>query len=798
MGKRPNKNAPYARSTIPAPAAVAKPVSSMLARFLPAAQATAQSLEQAPPVWNEQTVKDFLEKLPSDEQNRFEPFIESFVHLGTHAAQAHAAYETKAQDLQSLRLSLAQDEEALAEQRKALELERVRLEADRSLMDQTLEDHMTARSELVSAREALAVREAQVRGGLVMEREAALAVLQEQIAELEAKRDELPSLIALQRQELMARARQDAKLLTESASQEAQALLQREAELTTREVEIRRREAKLHLEEEVVKTRERGVQEQAREQAQVRVDEVESKLARATTEADRVRRVRDALQTELEGLEHLREAVGDDPQALLDERDRLRLQNRQLAGELQDLRDRASEDDSKALRGRCEVLQQRLDAQKAELSELREQSQRWELGVTERENAETVRLVLEKHKALLGRAVQELKQQVGELVEKSNESTVFPELSRMDKDLVLRVTTESAPPLSTLVDELQSRIAYAEAGKQLFFPKQVLQLFVGGLAMSQLHILQGISGTGKTSLVTAFCAAIGAHCQVVSVQAGWRDQHDLIGHYNAFEKRYYEKDTLQALYRAQTEAQKDMLHVILLDEMNLSRPEQYFAEFLSKMEVTSDKRLITLMESRPASGAPSLLRDGRQILLPDNVWFIGTANHDETTNAFADKTHDRAFVLELPKHAPGTSKLPRPKTKAIWSFSQLTEQFREARVKHAEQVRQLLQRIDGSDLTKVLNDKFNEGWGHRLEQQLLRFLPVVLECGGTPALALDHMLATRMFRDGKVTGRHNKSADDLREVQDALEQLWHEAGLGDSPASCLKALEKDIQRLERH
>ena len=77
--------------------------------------------------------------------------------------------------------------------------------------------------------------------------------------------------------------------------------------------------------------------------------------------------------------------------------------------------------------------------------------------------------------------------------------------------------------------------------------------------MSQLHILQGISGTGKTSLATAFAKAVGGVCTTIPVQAGWRDRADLLGHYNAFEKRYYERNTLQAIYRAQTEAYDDFI-----------------------------------------------------------------------------------------------------------------------------------------------------------------------------------------------------------------------------------------------
>ena len=136
--------------------------------------------------------------------------------------------------------------------------------------------------------------------------------------------------------------------------------------------------------------------------------------------------------------------------------------------------------------------------------------------------------------------------------------------------------------------------------------------------MNQLHIFQGMSGTRKTSLAKAFAKAVGGFCADISVQAGWRDRDDLLGHYNAFEKRFYEKDCLQGLYRAQTDPYSDRCNVILLDEMNLSRPEQYFAEFLSAIEKNDPlDRLISLSESR-LPHAPRMLVEGRRIHVPRN------------------------------------------------------------------------------------------------------------------------------------------------------------------------------------
>ena len=68
---------------------------------------------------------------------------------------------------------------------------------------------------------------------------------------------------------------------------------------------------------------------------------------------------------------------------------------------------------------------------------------------------------------------------------------------------------------------------------------------------------------------------------IIEVQAGWRDRHDLFGHYNTFERRFQEEPFLLALYKAQTPRYRDRPFFIVLDEMNLARPEQYFSVLLS-------------------------------------------------------------------------------------------------------------------------------------------------------------------------------------------------------------------------
>ena len=104
--------------------------------------------------------------------------------------------------------------------------------------------------------------------------------------------------------------------------------------------------------------------------------------------------------------------------------------------------------------------------------------------------------------------------------------------------------------------------------------------------------------------------------------------------------------------------------------------------------------------------------------------------------------------------------------------------------------RQRLRFINGSDLTSLLLNQWQLGWGNRFETQFKRFVPVVLEAGGSESIAVDHMLHSRMFREGKVVGRHDMIEDDLTRVRQELLKLWAECELTGEPTRCLRALSR--------
>jgi len=306
--------------------------------------------------------------------------------------------------------------------------------------------------------------------------------------------------------------------------------------------------------------------------------------------------------------------------------------------------------------------------------------------------------------------------------------------------------------------------------------------------MSRLHLLQGISGTGKTSLAIAFSRAVNGGSKLIEVQAGWRDRQDLIGYYNAFEKRFYESEFLQAIYEAQCPFYQDKIYLIILDEMNLSRPEQYFADFLSKLEQESPQLTLINDSNRPY---PTLFKDHKTLKIPNNIWFIGTANQDETTLEFADKTYDRSHIMELERHQEEFT-IPELNYRNPIAYSALINAFKKAEntyQKHANQAFNFLNEY----LANKLANNFKVGWGNRLERQMKSFIPVVIASGGTIGEATDHILATKILR--KIKDRYDLSATDLRKLKEDLTIYWSELD-PNQPTESLNIINNEIKRID--
>ena len=521
------------------------------------------------------------------------------------------------------------------------------------------------------------------------------------------------------------------------------------------------------------------IEDKVRDAVTDRESRLQSALARCKELAEQISRYE---ETE-------RVASGKTREQLLAELSSLQEHNGKLVSELAR---KPADDQIARLRGlesENETLHSDLARLLQENQMLQSQTSKLSIGVAEIQNLRDQKAAWDAREQAWRVCVKDLRQDLGDLVDKSKAKQVFPSLIEMDGDVNFQTpptsVREKLPPLKDLVEEIRHRIGE----NKLFYREKDVRTFLAGLATSRLHLLQGISGTGKTSLPREFARAIGATSARVEVQSGWRDRNDLLGYYNAFEKRYYESEFLQALYRAQQPQYRHLPFFIVLDEMNLSHPEHYFADFLSALEENPDKQRVSLLTSR-IDGAPQLLDDGRWLRIPRNVWFIGTANHDETTKDFADKTYDRSHVMEFPRHPeafisrPLNSPVPIPQEAFELVFNSAANTHKDA----AFRAKTFLEK----SLTQQLA-KLGLGWGNRLENQMNRFVPVIIEAGGTLGEATDHILATKLLR--KLRGRFDLGGKQLEEFQTHLIQEWDKFDKPNQPEKCYELLEREIKRL---
>ena len=278
---------------------------------------------------------------------------------------------------------------------------------------------------------------------------------------------------------------------------------------------------------------------------------------------------------------------------------------------------------------------------------------------------------------------------------------------------------------------------YASYKLNLYYHISDIRAFVAGMAVSQILILQGMSGTGKTSLAHAMGSFLENTSTVIPVQPMWKERTDLLGYYNEFTKRFNETLLLEKMYEANY---SEDIYVTVLDEMNIARVEYYFAEFLSLLELPDpDERYIDVV-SDIWSTDPLQFKNGR-LKLPYNMWFIGTANNDDSTFAISDKVYDRAMVLNLDEKC---ERFTAPKTKNIHMSAEHFRALVKEALKEYEITGRNLQRLEALD--KYLIEHFHITFGNRIMKQIRQYIPVYVSCGGTELEALDDILSKKIIR----------------------------------------------------
>lgn len=420
---------------------------------------------------------------------------------------------------------------------------------------------------------------------------------------------------------------------------------------------------------------------------------------------------------------------------------------------------------------------------------------------------EIVKQEVEATNALNEHLLQELESHKTALESRTGDTC--PSLSKVDTeteaddfkaDVMKRMQRPELSNLGDIVTHVKNFAGSRQIEEQLYYTDNDIRAFLAGMAVSRLIILQGMSGTGKSSLPRIFSQAISGFNRLIPVESSWRDRNELLGYYNDFNKKFNAKSFTIELYRSSKERCQVIPTFIVLDEMNLARIEYYFSDFLAILqEPDHDKWLIELVSSDmrtlpmelpdsvkakmqredPAiyaiwekiersrqgdlkaetsdedkelltaylskmgqlTGAKDLI-DGRKIKVTDNIWFIGTANRDESTFEISDKVYDRAQVVSLNRKGVSEGNYTPVNTKYI-SVDKLLALFQEA-INNNQYKKEVEERLEALD--SVLMEKFDLSFGNRIVTQTINFVGVYTAAKGSINDALDYQISTKILR----------------------------------------------------
>lgn len=323
---------------------------------------------------------------------------------------------------------------------------------------------------------------------------------------------------------------------------------------------------------------------------------------------------------------------------------------------------------------------------------------------------------------------------------------VFPSLTRIDNEFegysIDKIKSDELT-LSEIATRFRNYLAKYE---KLYFDIDVIRFFISGFAASHFEILEGLSGTGKSSLPRYFAKFVNGRALFMPVQATWRDKSNILGFFNEFSKTYSETEFLVELYRANYNS--DLIHMFVLDEMNISRVEYYFADLLSVLEYPEPDWKLKILNV-PHNFVPPLKLEDGMIQIPVNSYFVGTANKDDSTFTITDKVYDRAITTEF-----GYKNDPFPvegDAEPIMLGNSYLRSLYSAAIENEAL------RLNQNDYEKFnaiceyVYDQFDIAIGNRILTQIDNICPVFVAAGGTKETVIDFMLSKKLI--GKIEGR---------------------------------------------
>lgn len=319
------------------------------------------------------------------------------------------------------------------------------------------------------------------------------------------------------------------------------------------------------------------------------------------------------------------------------------------------------------------------------------------------------------------------------------------------------------------------------------YPKRLLYAFHTALKsadFSPLSVLSGVSGTGKSELPKLYSHFGGFNFLAEAVQPTWDSPESMMGYYNTIESKFDSTNILKFLLQTSQSKNdmkyglKDSMNMILLDEMNLSHIELYFAEFLSKFE---QRRGSTNINLDIKLGAGMIM----PLPLDNNTLWIGTMNEDETTKSLSDKVLDRAFSINF----------PRPDELKSRNIIKTLDEVKKFEYLHRDTWNNWIQKEsiftkenykiieDYKDITNQINKELSvtgKAIGHRVWQSMEYYIqnhPLVIEnkddeneLSKQVKLAFEEQLVQKVMPKLRGIETHGKEKEVLKNIENMLIQ----------------------------
>ena len=198
-----------------------------------------------------------------------------------------------------------------------------------------------------------------------------------------------------------------------------------------------------------------------------------------------------------------------------------------------------------------------------------------------------------------------------------------------------------------------------------------------------------------------------------------------------------ETEVLKEMYVA---GYTDDIYTVILDEMNISRVEYYFAEMLSILEMPNTDEWIIELVSSGWKSDPKFIKDGK-IHVPTNMWYIGTINNDDSTFMVTDKVYDRAMPIDI--NDKGKVFTPKDVKAMDINYSYLHNLFMNA-ITDNPISKETLAKIE--DMDDYVIKHFRIAFGNRIVAHLKKFVPVYVACGGDEVAGVDYFIARKILR----------------------------------------------------